>query len=350
MSRTVTTPPSSTTPVSNTHTDRQGSIRADVLGARDPRQRMETRLRTGLYRGVRLGDGSGSDRLAKVRLSEWMTIVGDIPDADILCELPVVLHALARDKELNALMVRDGLLPEVGSVALHFQAIGARIASRKRAAVRDPQDQLVVATLPARAERDRSDVARLRVEILKLADAAMAVEKERERLATRLKALEDRHDQLRGAVRKGVRMAINRKGSALEALASIAVSAGMTDAAATLRALPPAANTAAANTDKESVDKATKKAKPKSEAAKASRSLESKVVPHPAIAALRAASSNRRKDLEETATTVPAKRRSRLRLGLSKPGLGLLGDRQTTTTPQGSANGLTPETSPPTQN
>jgi hypothetical protein len=197
---------------------------------------METRLLQALEETVVLGDGRTVDSL-----SEWMVLLGDIPDSTILCDLPVLLGRLARDDQRTGDLAAAGLLPETGSRPLFFQALAARVSSRVRAqadAAREAGLPVGASAVPARVMREAREAQEIRHQMNNLADAALAVEAERERLERERTALTETLKSLESDVARGIKTFARNRQASPRALADLAESMGLLEEARLLRALP----------------------------------------------------------------------------------------------------------------
>ncbi|MCF8480632.1 MAG: hypothetical protein K9H25_09385 [Rhodospirillum sp.] len=206
------------------------------MTAPDPKRILDSRLLQALDDGVFLGDGQSADSL-----SEWMVLCGDIPDSTILCDLPVLLGRLSRDDQRTGALRALGLLPETGSRPLFYQAVAARISSRARALTDAARDSghPSPALLPARIAQEAREAQEVRHQMNTLADAALAVEAERERLEREYAGLADTLKTLEMDVAEGIRTFAKDRSASPRALADLAESLGLTEEAKLLRTQPP---------------------------------------------------------------------------------------------------------------
>ncbi len=207
------------------------------MAAPDPVTVLTSRLKEALSRNQFLGDGRDPAMLA-----DWMALCGDLPAATILCDLPVVLGRLSRDGRHADALRGAGLIPKVGSLPLFHQALAVRVSSfakhledKARAA---GQPATATAMLPSEMAQLRRDSGRLRHNLAALADAALTVERERERLSHDNTRLRDAVDSLIMVIAEGIDTFLEDRAAAAQALAALAEAAGLPDQAKALRTLP----------------------------------------------------------------------------------------------------------------
>jgi uncharacterized membrane-anchored protein YhcB (DUF1043 family) len=206
------------------------------MTAPDPKRILDSRLLQAMEAEVFLGNGQTTDSL-----SEWMVLCGDIPDSTILCDLPVLLGRLSRDDQRTGTLRAMGLLPDRGSLPLFFQAVAARVSSHARALEDEARDSGAASPglLPARIAQEVREAQEVRHQMDVLADAALAVEAERERLEREFSTLADTLKTLEEDVAQSIRTFAHTRSTNPRALADLAQSMGLEEEAKMLRSMPP---------------------------------------------------------------------------------------------------------------